>query len=104
MADELSQLASLAQVDEDEWVRIMGLAVGHEFNGQLDLEAVVNGKKLVSASREMQKCRAVQSCVKLCRVMLTVVLHEQSTVGELGDFLGSRREGGDRQQARGFSW
>ena len=49
MADELSQLAELARSHEDEWVKIMGLAVGPEFNGQLDLEAVVNGNASVSA-------------------------------------------------------
>ncbi len=47
MADDLSQLAELAKGDEDEWVRTIGLAVGSDFSGQLDLDAVLHGNHTV---------------------------------------------------------
>lgn len=36
--------------DDDEWVRVIGRAVG-DFSGSLDLEAVVSESRLVSAAR-----------------------------------------------------
>eukprot|EP00798_Chlamydomonas_sp_ICE-L_P020748 gene20748-27567_t len=43
MEEELQKLASLAMSDDDEWVKTMGLAVGPDFSGQLDMDAVVKG-------------------------------------------------------------
>jgi hypothetical protein len=43
----LQALAAAARVDKEEWVGIMGRAVGN-FDGQLDLDAVVKGMTAVS--------------------------------------------------------
>ena len=59
-AEELQQLGELARRDDDEWVRIMGAAVA-DFNGQLDLEAVMGDSTLVSKPRAQDGCRACAS-------------------------------------------
>jgi hypothetical protein len=46
LAAELSQLGSAACNDDDEWVRVMGCAVGN-FSGHLDLEAVMRENSMV---------------------------------------------------------
>lgn len=56
-AEELEQLANFARSDDDEWVRIMGAAVG-DFSGQLDLEAVMSQSALVSQEIELLSAAA----------------------------------------------
>jgi hypothetical protein len=50
LSAELASLAESARADDDEWVRVMGCAVG-DFSGQLDLDAVKEDFSMVRERR-----------------------------------------------------
>lgn len=66
LADELRSLADCAMADDDEWVRVMGCAVG-DFSGQLDLEAVMEHVTMVRCAHACMPCLVMHvACVLFC--------------------------------------